>query len=254
MGTANASRIGVFNQLSWGLELFILLGGTARLIGRGQVSRKRTMGYIRAVGMESTPLLAFIALPISTLIIIGQGSSSTSSHFLSSAAVGLVLHNIAPLVVTGIVLLRWPAAESVEIGLKAVAAGWTASDRYEQEVLRTVVAPAIVGTSAGMVCLWGVHLLFVVIGGILATVVALGVPPIQLFVRIATSMSFLNLGAGLLFTAVCGAVVAAATVQSGLEAHTLGDIPRAARHGQIRALIAAAILGLIMTVAGGDWP
>jgi ABC-type transporter Mla maintaining outer membrane lipid asymmetry permease subunit MlaE len=254
MGTANAARIGVFGQLSWVLELFVLLGGAARLVVRGQVSRARTLGYVRAVGMESTPLLVFVALPVSTLIIMGQGSSSTSSHLLSSAAVGLFLHNIAPLVVTGIVLLRWPAAESAEIGLKAVAEGWTASALHEEEVLRTVVAPAIVGTSAGMVCLWGVHLLLIVIGGILATVVALGVPMLQLFVRIATSMSFLNLAAGLLFTALCGAVVAAATVQSGLEARTLGDIPRAARHGQIRALIAAAILGLFMTVSGGHWP
>jgi ABC-type transporter Mla maintaining outer membrane lipid asymmetry permease subunit MlaE len=254
MGTAHAARARVFVQFSWVLELFALLGGTARLLVRGQVSSRRTLDYIRAVGMESTPLLVFVALPMSTLIIMGQGASSTSSHLLSSAAVGVFLHNIAPLVVTGIVLLRWPAAKSAEIGLDAVAEGWTARDLQEGEILRTVVAPAVVGTSAGMVCLWGVHLLLIVIGGILATVVALGVPLLQLFVRIATSMSFWNLAAGLLFTAVCGAVVAAATVQSGLEARTLGDIPRAARHGQVRALIAAALLGLIMTVAGGHWP
>ena len=254
MGLSRVAGARTRIPLSWVGTVFALVGGTARLTIRGQVSRPRTVEYLRAVGMDSAPWLVLIALPLCTLVIMGQGASSTSSHILSTAAIGLILHNIAPLIVTGVVLLRWPTSEAAHIALQSVSQGWTADDVEGDEVLRSAVAPAILGTAAGMVCLWSLHLLLIVVGGTIAMMVALGAPLIQLFVRIATSLSFLNLAAGLLFTALCGVVVAATALQAGLEARSLDDVPLAARRGLIRSLLAAATLGLAMTIAGGHWP
>jgi len=254
MGVAGELRNRMRVQFTWMPRSLSLVGATARMALTGRVNRARTLTYVRSVGLGSTPLLALVALPLCTMVVMGQGASTTSSKILSTAAIGLILHNIAPLVVTGIVLVRWPSSEATRTALKTVSEGWAEDGLARPQILRDETAPAILGTALAMVCLWAIHLLLIVAGGVIATVVALGAPLFQLFLRIATSMSLLSLAAGFVFTGLCGSVIAAVAVQAGLEARSVEDVPLAARHGFIRALMVAGVLGATMTLAGGHWP
>ena len=228
--------------------LTLLLGRTARTIGRRRV-RVRDVAYqIQAVGVQSLALVVTMAVFAGMVLAFqfGYGLERFGAKlYIGQTTVTALVRELGPIMTALVAGGRIGAGIAAELGGMAVTEQLDAVRALGADPIRRLIAPRILAVTIALPLLTVVADAVGTAGGLVVGWLQYGVPP-RLFVSgVESFVTIEDFGSGLVKALVFGLIVGVISCSSGMRA--TGGTEGVGR-ATTRAVVAAAL-----TVLGADF-